>query len=101
MFTGETGDAVKSYLTDVHITMLSSIRVTAQNLLDNMTLYKAGYYDIDNSTNFKLSEEAIRAFRTKLSTNYSDTESYTGKYREQFLAFRIYRVSVHQVRMVY
>lgn len=70
VFTGETGDAVKSYLTDVHITMLSSIRVTAQNLLDNMTLYKAGYYDIDNSTNFKLSEEAIRAFRTKLSTNY-------------------------------
>lgn len=43
-----TGDAVKSYLTDVHITMLSSIRVTAQNLLDNMTLYKAGYCDIDN-----------------------------------------------------
>ena len=79
VFTGETGDAVKSYLTDVHITKLSSIRVTAQNLLDNMTLYKAGYYDIDNSTNFKLSEEAIRAFRTKLSTNYSDTESYTGK----------------------
>ena len=79
VFTGETGDAVKSYLTDVHITMLSSIRVTAQNLLDNMTLYKAGDYDIDNSTNFKLSEEAIRAFRTKLSTNYSDTESYTGK----------------------
>ena len=79
VFTGETGDAVKSYLTDVHITMLSSIRVTAQNLLDNMTLYKAGYYDIDNSTNFKLSEEAIRAFRTKLSTNYSDMESYTGK----------------------
>ena len=79
VFTGETGDAVKSYLTDVHITMLSSIRVTAQNLLDNMTLYKAGYYDIDNSTNFKLSEEAIRAFRTKLSTNYSDTESYIGK----------------------
>ena len=79
VFTGETGDAVKSYLTDVHITMLSSIRVIAQNLLDNMTLYKAGYYDIDNSTNFKLSEEAIRAFRTKLSTNYSDTESYTGK----------------------
>ena len=77
-----TGDAVKSYLTDVHITMLSSIRVTAQNLLDNMTLYKAGYYDIDNSTNFKLSEEAIRAFRTKLSTNYSDTESYTGKIQE-------------------
>ena len=76
VFTGETGDAVKSYLTDVHITMLSSIRVTAQNLLDNMTLYKAGYYDIDNSTNFKLSEEAIRAFRTKLSTNYSDTESF-------------------------
>ena len=82
VFTGETGDAVKSYLTDVHITMLSSIRVTAQNLLDNMTLYKAGYYDIDNSTNFKLSEEAIRAFRTKLSTNYSDTESYTGKIQE-------------------
>ena len=46
VFTGETGDAVKSYLTDVHITMLSSIRVTAQNLLDNMTLYKAGYLSL-------------------------------------------------------
>lgn len=79
VFTGSTADALKSYLTDVHITMLSSLRVTAQNLLDNMTLYKAGYYDIDNSTNFKLSEEAIREFRTKSSTNYSDTESYTGK----------------------
>lgn len=42
VFTGETGDAVKSYLTDVHITMLSSIRVTAQNLLDNMTYTKPG-----------------------------------------------------------
>lgn len=82
VFTGETADAIKSYLTDVHITMLSSLRVTAQNLLDNMSLYKAGYYDIDNSTNFKLSEEIIQAFRTTLSTNYSYTQSNTKKIQE-------------------
>lgn len=84
MFTGETGDAVKSYLTDVHITMLSSIRVTAQNLLDNMTLYKAGYYDIDNSTNFKLSEEAtVLPDKTKHQL-FGYGVLYRKKYREQF-----------------
>lgn len=64
---------------DAHITMLSSLKVTAQTLLDNMILYKVGYYDIDDSTNFKLSEETIRAFREKLRTYYSDTETYIGK----------------------
>lgn len=64
---------------DAHITMLSSLKVTAQTLLDNMILYKVGYYDIDDSTNFKLSEAAIRAFREKLRTDYSDTETYIGK----------------------
>ena len=99
MFTGETGDAVKlsdrcTYHNAFHI------KSPAQNHGDNMTLYKARYYDIDKfSQILQLSEEAIRAFRTKLSTNYSDTESYTGKNTgSSFWHFRIYRVSVHQVQ---
>ena len=81
VFTGKTGDAVKSYLGEAHITILSGIKVTAQTLLDNMAAYKDGYRVIDSSTNFKLDEEAIQEFRKKLASNYEDTDEYTGKIR--------------------
>ena len=81
VFTGKTGDAVKSYLCEAHITILSGIKVTAQTLLDNMAAYKDGYRAIDSSTNFKLDEEAIQEFRKKLASNYEDTDEYTGEIR--------------------
>ena len=81
VFTGKTGDAVKSYLGEAHITILSGIKVTAQTLLGNMAAYKDGYRAIDSSTNFKLDEEAIQEFRKKLASNYEDTDEYTGKIR--------------------
>ena len=81
VFTGKTGDAVKSYLGEAHITILSGIKVTAQTLLDNMAAYKDGYRAIDSSTNFKLDEEAIQEFKKKLASNYEDTDEYTGKIR--------------------
>ena len=81
VFTGKTGDAVKSYLCEAHITILSGIKVTAQTLLDNMAAYKDGYRAIDSSTNFNLDEEAIQEFRKKLASNYEDTDEYTGKIR--------------------
>lgn len=81
IFTGKTGDAVKSYLGEAHITILSGIKVTAQTLLDNIAAYKDGYRAIDSSTNFKLDEEAIQEFRKKLASNYEDTDEYTGKIR--------------------
>ena len=81
VFTGKTGDAVKSYFGEAHITILSGIKVTAQTLLDNMAVYKDGYRAIDSSTNFKLDEEAIQEFRKKLASNYEDTDEYTGKIR--------------------
>ena len=81
VFTGKTGDAVKSYLCEAHITILSGIKVTAQTLLDNMAAYKDGYRAIDSSTNFKLDEEAIQEFRKKLASNYEDTDEYTDKIR--------------------
>ena len=81
VFTGKTGDAVKSYLGEAHITILSGIKVTAQTLLDNMAAYKDGYRAIDSSTNFKLDEEAIQEFRKKLASNYEDTDEYTGEIR--------------------
>jgi len=81
VFTGKTGDAVKSYLGEAHIIILSGIKVTAQTLLDNMAAYKDGYRAIDSSTNFKLDEEAIQEFRKKLASNYEDTDEHTGKIR--------------------
>lgn len=75
-FEGETADAVKGYMEDVHITLLASLKVTAQNLLDNIVCYKAGYYEIDNNTNFVLSEESMGQFRSILSTRCVDTDEY-------------------------
>lgn len=78
-FQGESANAIKSYLNDIHITMLSSFKVTAQNFLDNIVLYKAGYYEIDSSTNFVLPEETIEEFREKLSTGCTDTKECAGE----------------------
>lgn len=78
-FQGEAATSIKNYMNEVHITLLSSFKVTAQNILDNLILYKAGYYEIDSSTNFVLPEEEIKAFRTKLNGNALDTEEYADK----------------------
>ena len=75
-FIGETATAAKNYLYDVHITMISCLKVATQNMLDDIAYHKACYNEIDGSTNFRLNEEAIREFRTKLATNSADTESY-------------------------
>lgn len=75
-FIGETATAAKNYLYDVHITMISCLKVATQNMLDDIAYHKACYNEIDGSTNFRLDEEAIREFRTKLATNSADAESY-------------------------
>ena len=82
-FQGEAATSIKNYMNEVHITLLSSFKVTAQNILDNLILYKAGYYDIDSSTNFVLPEEEIKAFRTKLNGNALDTEEYADKVKRK------------------
>lgn len=70
-FTGATADSVKSYLSDVHITLLASMKTLAQNMQDQVALYKAGYYGIDNKTDFILGEEAINSYKTCLDTQLS------------------------------
>lgn len=75
-FIGETATAAKNYLYDVHITMISCLKVATQNMLDDIAYHKACYNEIDGSTNFRLDEEAIREFRTKLAANSADAESY-------------------------
>lgn len=58
-YTGQAALATKTYMADVHLTLLAGMKVLAQNLLDNFALYKAGYYPIDSSTNFILNETAM------------------------------------------
>ena len=76
-FQGEAATSIKNYLSDIHMTMLSGFKVAAQNLLDNMALYKAGYYEIDESTNFVLPQEVIQDFRERLRNNCMDTAECT------------------------
>ena len=76
-FQGEAATSIKNYLSDIHMTMLSGFKAAAQNLLDNIALYKAGYYEIDESTNFVLPQEVIQEFREKLRNNCMDTAECT------------------------
>lgn len=71
-FTGKTSDSLKAYLKDVHIPCVNAIKATAQTMLDLMAMYKAGYYQIDNSTNFALCEESIIDAQAKLRKNCED-----------------------------
>lgn len=70
-FTGATADSVKSYLSDVHITLLASMKTLAQNMQDQVALYKAGYYGIDSKTDFILGEETINSYKSCLNTQLS------------------------------
>lgn len=67
-YSGDTASAVKNYLLDVHITLLASMKTIAQNMLDNMALYKAGYYSVDESTNFLLNEYMINQYKQGLAS---------------------------------
>lgn len=67
-FTGATADSIKYYLSDVHLTILASMKTLAQNMEDQVALYKAGYYSVDNTTNFVLDEEAINSYRSDLDS---------------------------------
>lgn len=78
-FTGLTAESVKAYLNEVHMTLLSSLNTTAQSMLDNIALYKAGYYAIDSATNFVLTEESMQDFRSILNSRLIQTESYGGQ----------------------
>lgn len=73
-YSGETALAVKNYLSDVHITLLASLKVIAQTMLDNMALYKASYYTIDQSTNFILSEVIMKGYDTALDAHLENVE---------------------------
>lgn len=65
-YDGEGADAAKSYFQDVHITMVNGLKNAAQSLIDEMAIYKSGFYDIDPGTNFVISKEVILEFQEKL-----------------------------------
>ena len=77
-FKGAAADSIKNYFSDVHLTILDALDSVAQNMLDNMALYKSGYYSVDASTNFIINEEYINLYKDNLNKRF--TEETTGVY---------------------
>ena len=77
-FQGHTANSIKNYLNEVHMTMLASMRGLAQCLLDSIVIYKAGYYPIDESTNFVLPEEGMSDMQEYLRSDWRNAE-YSGQ----------------------
>ena len=75
-FEGETANSIKSYFNEIHGSMLSSIKTTAQRVQDDMTRYKAGFYAIDASTNFILDQDIIQQYDQAMNDYCGYTEGY-------------------------
>lgn len=71
-FAGKSSEALKEYFNEVHIPFVEAAKATAQTMIDLISLYKAGYYEIDQGTNFVLDEQEISATISKLADCYSE-----------------------------
>lgn len=74
-FTGNTSEAMSAYFKEVHIVCLKAIQAAAQNLMDTMVGYKAGYYGIDMATNFVIPETSVNSVKNELSGCYASMTS--------------------------
>ena len=75
-FEGETANSIKSYFNEIHGSMLSSIKTTAQRVQDDMARYKAGFCTIDAYTNFILDQDIIQQYDQAMNDYCDDTEGY-------------------------
>ena len=75
-YEGETANSIKSYFNEIHGSMLSSIKTTAQRVQDDMARYKAGFYAIDAYTNFILDQDIIQQYDQAMNDYCDDTEGY-------------------------
>ncbi len=71
-FKGQSADAIKVYLAEVHLPMVAGFYTAAQSLMDNMLQYKESYRQVDDSTAFVLDEEAMTSYKQRLESQYNN-----------------------------
>lgn len=74
-FQGEAADAVKTYFSEVHGTLLKAIKQTINDFYCRLALFAYGYYDIDGQYDAVLPEESFDLFRGVVATEKSYVDS--------------------------
>ena len=75
-YEGETANSIKSYFSEIHGSMLFSIKTTALKLLEDMTKYLLGFYAIDNDVEFILDQDIIQQYDKAMSDYCDATDGY-------------------------
>ena len=75
-YEGETADSIKSYFSEIHGSMLFSIKTTALKLLEDMTKYLLGFYAIDNDVEFILDQDIIQQYNKAMNDYCDATDGY-------------------------
>ena len=58
-FQGESADAIRTYIREVHVTLLSAIRQCLREYSTRLLMYQSGYYKIDSAKGACLPEKEI------------------------------------------
>ena len=58
-FQGESADAIRTYIQEIHITLLSAIRQCLREYSTRLLMYQSGYYKIDSAKGACLPEKEI------------------------------------------
>ena len=75
-YEGETANSIKSYFSEIHGSILFSIKTTALKLLEDMTKYLLGFYAIDNDVEFILDQDIIQQYDKAMSDYCDATDGY-------------------------
>ena len=65
-FQGESADAIRAYIQEVHITLVSAIRQCLREYSTRLLMYQSEYYKIDSDKDACLSEKEISDIRKHL-----------------------------------
>ncbi|MGT2772527.1 T7SS effector LXG polymorphic toxin, partial [Streptococcus marimammalium] len=65
---GQALESMKLYMTEVHMTLLSTFQLLMQEYSSSFLLYKDGYYAIDRSSSAELSMHRLNTIEKKSRT---------------------------------
>ncbi|HEL0091253.1 TPA: hypothetical protein TT920_001550, partial [Streptococcus equi subsp. zooepidemicus] len=65
-FQGQTANAIKSYLSEVHGTLLQTLQSLMNDYSASLLLYKDGYYQIDSNSHAQLPGQVFKTLQLEL-----------------------------------
>ena len=71
-FKGKTADAIKLYISDVHLYLIDVIFVISQELISRLILYQDGFYNYDDSFWANLNEDNMNDLRDRINSINTD-----------------------------